>query len=208
MQSKKLRRVASDSLDHTACFCNVNPGSPTTPWNYYNKRGQRKLQGNTTQNRNAIRPNVLPARTRSIGYTRNSWKTQAQNTARLGKQSEDKKLALGGKSHLIVKGKPVPWSKTHEAFRDHLQNTQWAAHQDSDTRTKALENKCALRPQRVDEEKFTMEELQQAMAKLKPRKAPGPDHTANELFQLLDDESTQLLLDFYNKTWEVEEISE
>ena len=51
-----------------------------------------------------------------------------------------------------------------------------------------------------------MEELQQAMAKLKPRKAPGPDHTANELFTLLDDESTQLLLDFYNKIWEVEEI--
>ena len=44
------------------------------------------------------------------------------------------------------------------------------------------------------------------MAKLKPRKAPGPDHTANELFKLLDDDSTQLLLDFYNKIWEVEEI--
>ena len=32
----------------------------------------------------------------------------------------------GRRSHLVTDGKPVPWSKTHEAFRDHLQAKQWA----------------------------------------------------------------------------------
>ena len=31
----------------------------------------------------------------------------------------------GKKRHLIVDNKPVPWSQTHKAFRDHLQNCQW-----------------------------------------------------------------------------------
>ena len=41
---------------------------------------------------------------------------------------------------------------------------------------------------------------------MKARIAPGPDQAANELFRLLDDDNTQLLLDFYNKVWEVEEV--
>ena len=31
----------------------------------------------------------------------------------------------GRRTHLVVDDKPVPWTKTHEAFRDHLQNSQW-----------------------------------------------------------------------------------
>jgi len=112
----------------------------------------------------------------------------------------------GKKSHLIVEGKPVPWSKTHEAFRDHLQNKQWAAHSDSTARVQTLQDFSPLRPQRQDEGPFTFEELQTVLYDLKLRKAPGPDHTANELFKLLDDESAQMLLEFYNKIWEVEEV--
>ena len=37
-----------------------------------------------------------------------------------------KKGFVGARKHLVVDGKPQPWSKTHEAFRDHLQNKQWA----------------------------------------------------------------------------------
>ena len=114
----------------------------------------------------------------------------------------------GKKSHLIVGGKPVPWSQTHQAFRDHLQNKQWAVHPSSADRITMLEAQSPLRPQRPDEDPFTLEELQTVLNGLKLRKAPGPDHTANELFKLLDDDSTQLLLEFYNKIWEVEEVPE
>ena len=30
------------------------------------------------------------------------------------------------KGQPIVNGQPIPWSSTHKAFRDHLQNNQWA----------------------------------------------------------------------------------
>ena len=50
------------------------------------------------------------------GITKKTWTTARQQ----------KRGFIGKKSHLIVDHKPVPWSKTHEAFRDHLQNQQWA----------------------------------------------------------------------------------
>ena len=87
-----------------------------------------------------------------------------------------------------------------------MQNQQWAAHADSDDRLRALEQRRQLHPQSPDETPFTVMDFQQALQKMKARIAPGPDQAANELFRLLDDDNTQLLLDFYNKVWEVEEV--
>ena len=51
------------------------------------------------------------------GLTKNVW--------RMAKQQ--KRGFVGKRSHLMVEGKPVPWSRSHEAFRDHLQNKQWSS---------------------------------------------------------------------------------
>ena len=181
----------------TPSALNANSGSQTTPWSCSNKRVQREVAGehNAKQKRNQAKRSARKDKVNWV-HAQLMEDPSAEHSAVWQAVRRQKNRFQGEKSHLIVKGEPVPWSKTHEAFRDHLQNTQWAAHQASATRTKELESKRPLRPQRQDEEKFTMEELQQAMAKLKPRKAPGPDRTANELFKLLDDDSTQLLQTF------------
>ena len=48
-------------------------------------------------------------------YQREMWQTARSQ----------KRGFQGRKRHLVVDNRAVPWSKVHEAFRDHLQNTQW-----------------------------------------------------------------------------------
>ena len=43
-----------------------------------------------------------------------------------------------------------------------------------------------LRPQRTSQGSITLEELQQALARMKAHKAPGPDEAPAELFKWLD----------------------
>ena len=101
-----------------------------------------------------------------------------------------------------MEGKPVPWSETHKAFRDYLENTQWKTPAHSPDNQRILNARRNLRPSVSDHNSFSLEELQSAIQKLKRNKAPGPDQVTNELFLLLDDDSTQVLLEFYNKIWE------
>ena len=91
----------------------------------------------------------------------------------------------GRKGQLIVNGQPIPWSSTHKAFRDHLQNNQWAPNRVSEEVISELKQKRPLRPHSQDHQPFTLKELAEAINKLKKRRAPGPDHIANELFLLL-----------------------
>ena len=107
---------------------------------------------------------------------------------------------VGKKSHLVVDGKPVPWSKTHEAFRDHLQNKQWAAPTLPPHAIATLEGRPQLHDTTPDSDPFTLEELQKALSKLKSNKAPGPDGTLNEYFQLIDHQVETKLLTLYNET--------
>ena len=107
----------------------------------------------------------------------------------------------GKRTHLVANGKPVPWSKTHEAFRDHLQNTQWEKAQISD-HTAELRRSCApIRPPMDNEELFTRADLSSALSRAKCGKAPGPDHMSMELLQLLDADGEARLLNFYNHSW-------
>ena len=112
-----------------------------------------------------------------------------------------KKGFQGKKRHLVVDNKPVPWSRTHQAFRDHLQNKQWQFREPNPERVAVLESRRRLHPKVIDHNSFTIEELQTAIDKLKKAKAPGPDKLVNELFMLLDDHNSRLLLEFYNKIW-------
>ena len=103
------------------------------------------------------------------------------------------------KRHLVVDNKPVPWSRTHQAFRDHLQNKQWKIREPNPDRVAELESRRRLYPKVLDHNYFTIEEMQSAIDKLKKGKAPGPDKLVNELFMLLDDHNSRLNLEFYNK---------
>ena len=116
-----------------------------------------------------------------------------------------KKGFQGKRRHLLVEGKPVPWSKSHEAFKQHLEHSQWCNKHLDHT---ALRAKNKLYPQNQDHAPFTLEELQASLAKLKNNKAPGPDQTPNELFKLLDAESEVKLLELYNEIWEAGEAPE
>ena len=111
------------------------------------------------------------------------------------------------KNHLIVNGVPVPWSQSHVAFRDHLQNKQWA-NQISEDKLVELRNRPQLHATHTSDELFSELELEEAISKVKNNKAPGPDHNANEAFRLLDGESRIALLEYYNKVWEAGEAPE
>ena len=106
----------------------------------------------------------------------------------------------GKKRHLIVDNKPVPWSQTHKAFRDHLQNNQWKSTGEG-VYASLLDARRPLRQPVGDHTSFSLEELQTSINRLKARKAPGPDGALNELFHLLDDHNSLSLLEFYNKIW-------
>ena len=53
----------------------------------------------------------------------------------------------------------------------------------------------------VFDDPFSSQELNQAMRKLLPRKAAGPDKIKNELIQHLGHKAKQVLLKFINQTW-------
>ena len=100
----------------------------------------------------------------------------------------------------------MPWSSTHKAFRDHLQNNQWAPNRVSEEVISELKQKRPLRPQSQDHQTFAMKELTEALNKLKKSRAPGPDHNANELFLLLNDDNLDILLLHYNEIWSTGEV--
>ena len=92
-----------------------------------------------------------------------------------------KKGFQGKRTHLVVEGKPVPWSRTHEAFRDHLQNTQWKQPNIPDHTADNRRARSALRPQSRDESSFNLQDLHNVLQGLKSNKAPGPDCLVSEL---------------------------
>ena len=104
------------------------------------------------------------------------------------------------RNHLVVDGKPIPWSQSHQAFRDHLQNKQWKNKTDEANITH-LKTLHPIHAEKEDTEPFSMNELDAALNKLRKQKAPGPDHNANELFMILDEGNKQILLSYYNDVW-------
>ena len=111
------------------------------------------------------------------------------------------------KNHLIVNGLPVPWSQSHVAFRDHLQNQQWA-NQVAEEKLTELRNRPPLFATHDSDDPFSEQELEEAISKVKSNKAPGPDHNANEVFRLLDGESRITLLGYYSQVWQAGEAPE
>ena len=164
------------------------------------KRAEAAQEDDAKQKRNVAKRSARKDRINWIhdqlesdpAATRAAWHT-AQN---------QKKGFVGARKHLVADGKPQPWSKTHEAFRDHLQNKQWASPTIPDHTAAERRSREALCPTLGDEPLFTLAELSDAMAQLKKRKASGPDGIPNELWLLLDDHNANLLLDLYNHSWE------
>ena len=102
----------------------------------------------------------------------------------------------------MVDGVPQPWSKTHEAFKNHLENKQWAAPAITPEAVRVRDARPHLHDPLENEPLFAMSDLEAALQKLKKKKAAGPDEIPNEVWLLLDDTNLQTLLDLYNHTWD------
>ena len=102
------------------------------------------------------------------------------------------------KQHLLVQSKPVPWSKTHEALRDHLQNSHSPT---TESHLQELRERPPIRPQLPSLGPITLEETQASIRKLKQNKAPGPDLAVNELFVWLDTRGEEQLTQLFQDIW-------
>ena len=69
---------------------------------------------------------------------------------------------------LVVDNKPVPWCKTHEACRIYVESKQWTSHAAAQQSLDILEGRPQLRPQRQEEEDFTVLELEAPLDKRRP----------------------------------------
>ena len=68
-----------------------------------------------------------------------------------------------------------------------------------------LKQRPNIHPSNNSDLPFTDQELEDAICRVKNNKAPGPDHNANELFRLLNEDSRRILLAYYNGVWEAGE---
>ena len=102
------------------------------------------------------------------------------------------------KQHLLVQSKPVPWSKTHEAPRDHLQNSHSPT---TEANLQELRERPPLRPQLPSLGPITLEETQASLKKLKQNKALGPDLAVNELLVWLDTHGEEQLTKIFQDIW-------
>ena len=68
----------------------------------------------------------------------------------------------GRRAHLKENGQPQPWSRTHEVYRNHLQNNQWAQPQISPDRLLKRQTRPQLHEPKADEGNFTIENLRDA----------------------------------------------
>ena len=87
-------------------------------------------------------------------------------------------------------------------MRDHLQNTQWATPAIAPDQIARRQARPHLFPQRPNETRFTIQELNAAVDSTKSNKAPGPDEAPAELFGPLDQDSREQLLHMYNEIWD------
>ena len=99
----------------------------------------------------------------------------------------------------MVNSHAVPWSRNHTAFRDHYEKYQWFKAPEADLLNQVLLGRPQIHHTRPEQGDFTLEELQQVIATLKAKKAPGPDGVPNELYKLLDQEAELALLQAYNQ---------
>ena len=104
------------------------------------------------------------------------------------------------RSRLKCNGAPVPWSKTHEVFSEHLSQVQWGPTSVTQEELDLLKDSPTLHPpQSTPPTPFTMIELSDVIRQLKKNKAPGPDGVRAELIKHLNYVNEQALLDLLNE---------
>ena len=111
------------------------------------------------------------------------------------------------KRRLEILGKPVPWSKTSEAFANHLTNVQWGPSELSEEELAFLRNSESIFPaDSAVPPSFSREELQDALRQLKKDKAPGSDGIRQDLFRVLNYTNETSLLRLFNSIFRSKQI--
>ena len=94
------------------------------------------------------------------GFMSNSHRTNAKHSTAWNVVRKQKKGFQGNRSHLLVDGKQLSWTETHDAYRDHVEQVQWEAPNITEALKQTRENRSSLRPQHSND-------LQTAFGKLK-----------------------------------------
>jgi hypothetical protein len=100
-------------------------------------------------------------------------------------------------------GRPVPLTKRAEAAADYLEHSHWHSAPGPPHTHRASP---LLPPSTYNLGPLTLEELDAAIHRTKPRKAPGHDGIKNEYWRILDSESRQAVLPLLNQGWDTGHI--
>ena len=95
-----------------------------------------------------------------------------------------------------------------DTFADYFQRVQWARNHEIDQQQQEDPAPIYDTEAEVKQGRFTKEELDKAITRLKHNKTPGQNRVTSELVKHLDEEGREQLLDLLNKCWEDEELFE
>ena len=113
------------------------------------------------------------------------------------------------RSRLKQNGKPVPWTKTHELFSEHLANIQWGPTTVLPEELELLDNSPQLHPPpTTPPAPFLHEELTTVLRLLRKNRAPGLDNLKAEALILLDYLGENVLLDLLNTCFRTRAVPE
>ena len=111
------------------------------------------------------------------------------------------------RTRLQQNGKAVPWSQTHEAFRDHYENAQWAPKNITSAQLSNIQQRPAMRMGPANPlNPISPEEVTSAIQKLKKGKAPGHDALTPDMLIALDMFGETKLLQLLNQCMEERSI--
>ena len=111
------------------------------------------------------------------------------------------------RTRLQHNGRAVPWSQTHEAFRDHYENVQWAPKNITPEHLSSIQQRPAMRMGPAHPlNPITPEEITSAIQKLKKGKAPGHDALTPDMLIALDIFGETKLLQLLNQCMDTRSI--
>ena len=86
-----------------------------------------------------------------------------------------------------------------DTFADYFERVQWARSHEIDQQQQEVPAPIYDTESEVKQDRFTKEELDKSITRLKNNKTPGPNRVTSELVKLLNQEGREKPLDILNK---------